>query len=262
MADTLRLIRNYCNQDSVTFTASTSDSEFPVENLRDPLRSKVWRSTAVSAQYVIVDLGTEEEADSFAVLFRANQVIRLTAGATIKIEGNASSNFTTPLYSQTVTLDNENGVISHFITTPQSHRYWRLYIDDPGNPYGGIEVAQFVVGKALSFDGAARGFKWGLIDPSNTQRTPFGQKYSDVLPVRKTFSFELPVEDFDHFEDAIEFYEQVGVTESFLVALDPDEAIYSNKDRFLIWGTFEDNFEATDIPSAFFTMAFKIEEQL
>lgn len=262
MAETLRLVRNYCNLPDVTFTASTEDSEFPVENLRDPLRSKVWRTTDVDDQYVIVDLGTSEEADSFAVFFRSNQPIRLTNGATIKIEGNGSTNFAAPLFSATVTLDDENGVISHFLTTAENHRYWRLYIDDPGNPYGGIEVAQFVVGKALKFDGAARGFKWGMIDPSNTQRTPFGQKYSDVLPTRKTFSFELPIEDFDHFEDAAEFYEQVGVTESFMTSLDAEESIYSNKDRFLIWGTFEDNFEATDVPSRFFTMAFKIEEQL
>lgn len=262
MAETLRLIRNYCNQDSVTFTASTEDSEFPVENLRDQLRSKVWRTTLVDDQSVIVDLGTEEEIDSFAVLFRANQVIRLTGGAVIRIEGNASPSFASPLYSQVLTLDNENGVISHFLETPESHRYWRLFIDDPGNPYGGLEIAQLVLGKALKFDGAARGFKWGLIDPSNSQRTAFGQKYSDVLPTRKTFEFELPIEDFDHFEDAIEFYESVGITESFLTSLDSAEAIYTNKDRFLIWGTFEENFNATDIPSAFFTMGFKIEEQL
>lgn len=262
MAETLRLIQNYCLLPDVTFTATTEDSEFPVENLRDPLRSKVWRTTAVDDQSVIVDLGTEEEADSFAVFFRANQIIRLTEGATIKIEGNASSNFASPLFSATVTLDQQNGVISHFLSTPESHRYWRLYIDDPGNPYGGIEVAQFVVGKAVKFAGAARGFKWGLIDPSNTQRTPFGQKYSDILPTRKTFQFELPIEDFDSFENAIQFYEQVGVTEAFMVSLDPEETIYSNKDRFLMWGTFEDAFEATDVPSAYFTMGFKIEEQL
>lgn len=262
MSNTLRLVRDYTSRDDVTFTASTADSEFPVNNLRDSLRSKVWRTTSVSSQSVVVDLQTQEEADSFAVFFRANQPIRLTGGATIRIEGNHSSSFTSPVFSQVVTLDNDAGIISHFEASQQSFRYWRLFIDDPGNPYGGLEVSKFVVGKAEKFDGAGRGFKWSHVDPSRTQRTPFGQQYSDVLPTRKRFQFELPVEDFDSFETAINFYSLLGKTESFMVALDPDEIIWGEKDRFLMWGNFKNDFEATDVPSTYFTMPFTIEEQL
>lgn len=262
MAETLRLIRDFTSFSNVTFTASTADSEFPVENLRDPLRSKVWRTTSVSSQSVIVDLQTTEDVDSFGVFFRANQPIRLTGSPTIRIEGNPSTDFSSPLFSATVTLDDDSQVISHFETTAQSYRYWRLFIDDPGNPYGGLEISKFVVGKAEKFDGAARGFKWGTIDPSRIQRTPFGQQYSDILPVRKTFAFELPVESFANFERAIEFYEAVGKTESFMVALDPEESVWGEKDRFLMWGNFASDFEATDVASVYFTMPFAIEEQL
>lgn len=262
MSNTLRLVRDFTSFNDVTFTASTEDSEFPVENLRDGLRSKVWRTTSVDEQSVIVDLKTEEEVDSFAVFFRANQQIRLTGGATIRIEGNPSTNFTSPLFSTTVSLDGDNQVISHFETSQQSYRYWRLYIDDPGNPFGGFEISKFVVGKAEKFDGVTRGFKWGTTDPSRVQRTPFGQQYSDIYPVRKNVTFELPVESFANLERALEFYEAVGKTESFMFALDPEEAIWGEKDRFLLWGNFTSNFEATDVPNVYFTMPFKMEEQL
>lgn len=262
MANTLRLVRDFTSFSDVTFTPSTEDSEFPATNLRDPLRSKVWRSTAVSSQEVIVDLKTQEDVDSFAVFFRANQPVRLTGGATIKIEGNASPSFGSPLFSATVSLDNESQVISHFLTTAESHRYWRLFIDDPGNPYGGVEVSKFVVGKAEKFDGVTRGFKWSNIDASNTQRTPFGQQYSDILPTRKRVQFELPVESFDNMERLLEFYQAVGITESFLFSLDPEEAIWGEKDRFLMWGNFSSTFEATDVPATYFTMPFTMDEQL
>ncbi len=262
MADTLRLVRDYTSFSDVDFTASTEDSEFPATNLADQLRSKVWRTTSVSSQSVIVDLQSQEEADSFAVFFRANQPVKLTGGATIKVEGNASADFTSPLFSTTVTLDTDNLVISHFLTSSESHRYWRLFIDDPGNPYGHLEVSKFVVGKSEKFTGVTRGFKWSNIDASKTQRTAFGQMYSDVLPVRKRFEFELPLEDFSNFERAINFYGLVGKTEGFLTALDPEEAIWGEKDRFLLWGNFSSDFEAVDNPSVYFTMPFAVEEQL
>ena len=262
MANTLRLIRNFCNLSNVTFTASSEDSEFPVENLRDQLRSKVWRTTSVTSQSVIVDLQTSESVDSICVLFRANQPIRLTGGAIIRIEGNASSNFTSPLFSQVMTLDNNAGLISAFFSTPETHRYWRLFIDDPGNPYGGLEVSQLVIGGSEKFDGVSRGFKWQIVDPTITQRTRFGQQYSDIYPTRKKFPFEIPVETFANAERLMNFYEQVGKSEAILVALDPEEIIYGEKDRFLLWGNFTSDFEAADIPSTFFTMPFAVEEQL
>lgn len=262
MSETLRLVRNYTTSTDVDYTASSADSEFPVENLRSGLRSDVWRTTSVSSQSVIVDLKTTEEIDSIGVFFRANQPVTLTGGATIKIEGNPSSNFTTPALSTTLFLDSGSQVISHFYATAESYRYWRLTIDDPGNPYGYIEIPQLVIGNSVKFDGVARGFKWGVIDPSKSQRTPFGQKYSDVLPTRTKFSFELPIEAFDDFERAVNFYQTVGKTESFMVALDPDEIIWGEKDRFLMWGNFNSDFESTDVPSVYFTMPFGVDEQL
>ena len=262
MANTLRLVRNFCNQPDVLFTASSEDSEFPVENLRDQLRSKVWRTTSVTSQSVVVDLLTSESIDSIGVFFRANQPIRLTGGAVIRIEGNASSDFSSPLFSQVMTLDADSGVISAFFTTPENHRYWRLFIDDPGNPFAGLEIAQLVIGGSEKFDGVSRGFKWGLIDGTRTQRTRFGQQYSDLYPPRKVFNFEMPVEAFSNFERLISFYEQVGKAEAIMVSLDPEELIYGEKDRFLLWGNFTTDFEANDIPSVFFTMPFIVEEQL
>ena len=261
MSKTLRFCRNFLLNDEVTLTPSTADSEFPVSNLKDQLRSKVWRTTAVTDQSVIIDLQTSEEIDSIAVFFRANQPIRLTQGATIRIEGNASLDFTSPLFSQVITLDTENLSISHFLTTPENHRYWRLFIDDPGNPYGHIEIPIIVLGKSIQFDGVGIGFKWGLIDPSKSRRTRFGQKYSDVYPTRRTCSMEVPIETLANFESLVDFYESVGTTEAILFSLDPEELIF-DKDRFLIWGTFEDNFDATHSAGNFFTMPFKVEEIL
>lgn len=261
MSKTFRIIRNFVINPSVSLTASTSNSEFPVSNLQDQLRSKVWRTTSIASQSVIIDLKTTESIDSFAVFFRKNQVIKLTGGATLRLEGNASPDFTSPLFTQTLSLDSDSGVISHFLTAPQTLRYWRFFLDDPGNPHGHFEVSNIVLGSSDKFDGVSVGFKWSVLDPSRVRSTAFGQRYYDVFPARKGFEFEIPLEAFSVFETLINNYNIVGKTESIMLSLDPNE-LFFDKDRFLIWGNFTKDFESTHVQGNFFNVPFGFEEML
>ena len=60
---------NYVFQSNVDLTASTADSNFPVDNLTSTIRSKVWRTTSVTAQSLVIDLKSTEEIDSFVMFF-------------------------------------------------------------------------------------------------------------------------------------------------------------------------------------------------
>lgn len=258
----VRFIRNFVTNDEVTLTASTEDSEFPVSNLKDQVRSKVWRTTSATSQSVIIDLQTAEEIDSFAVLFRADQPIKLSNSPTLTLEASGSPDFTSPLLSQTVSLDDDNGVITHFFATTQEHRYWRFVMDDAANAYGYFEISNIVLSSSLKLDiGVGVGFKWSLLDQTDVSRTDFGQRFYDVKPQMKEFDFTIPLSVFSEYEDLLNFFTDVGSSEAICVALDTSEQDF-DKDRFFIYGNLQTTYETTHTQGNYFNQGFKVTELL
>jgi hypothetical protein len=103
---------------------------------------------------------TTEEIDSVVILWPKEDGIRLSDTAVVKIQANATDSWGSPAVDQTLTIDNTYMVASHYFSTDQSYRYWRVVIEDVGNPYGYVELGMVWFGKSLSIQKAKNGFKF------------------------------------------------------------------------------------------------------
>jgi hypothetical protein len=235
------LTTNYCTETATTVTASTSDANFPASNLKNPLRSKRWRSTSVDEQTIVFDLQTTEEINSVVLLWPKIEGIRLTDDVVIKIQANGTNVWTSPSVDQVLTIDNDYSVASHFFSTDQSYRYWRVYIDDPTNTLGYIELGQVWLGKSLDIDNAQNGFKFGLVDRTNVISNEYGHKYFDEYPQTAMLEFSyanIEYEDVQILENA---FRTNGSKKPVIVVLDETETVF-DKDHYLIYGTMSPQF--------------------
>lgn len=251
---------NYLFQDDVDLTPSSEDAEFPASNLRNQSRAYPWRTTGVDEESLVIDLKTIEEIDSAVIFFDPTVGIKLSEGADVRIQANATNVWDSPAVDQAMTIDEDNGVISHFFSTDQSYRYWRLFIDDPVSGYTYLEIPKLMLTKATQLtQGPKQGFGMKLSDQTKNQRTEYGHEFSDVYPSLKAldFSFEA-ITDADR-ETLKQVFERVGSVRCIAVSLDSEEDIF-DKDTFLIYGKIRGDFQAKHSVFSYFDSGLTLEE--
>lgn len=233
--------QNYASQTATTITASSSKARFPVSNLKHPFRSKKWRSTSDTDQYVVFDLATTEAIDSIVILWPIEDGIRLSGSAVVKIQANATNIWTSPAVDQTLTINNTYVIASHFFSTDQSYRYWRVSISDPGNAYGCVELGVVWLGKGLDIPSAQNGFKFGLRDRTKHTENDFGHRYSDIYPKSAKIEFNYSNIDYADIQTIENAFRDNASHTPVIVALDPLATVF-NKDHFLVYGNFSTDF--------------------
>jgi hypothetical protein len=132
-------------------------------------------------EFVTWDMGIPSNPKAFAAVGLRNRALKITSGATLKLQGCSTSNFAAPEYEATIpffdyvlALENEDGL--H--TAPL--RYWRLYIEDVSNPYGYVELGECFLGDytVLARGCAVYPFTSSLSDRSDQVVAEGGQVYS------------------------------------------------------------------------------------
>lgn len=231
---------NMCTEAATTVTASSSNPNFPVSNLKHPFRSKRWRSTSTTAN-VVFDFQTTEPMDSVVILWPKEDGIKLTASSVVKIQANATNVWTSPAVDQVLTINNDYSVASHYFTTDQNYRYWRLLVTDPTNPWGYIEIGMIWIGKSLSVENAENGFTYSLIDGSKEIDNDFGHVYTDEYPQIATLQFSYSYLDYASVQILENAFRRNGNRKPVLVVLDPEEAVF-NKDHLMVYGKMSSRF--------------------
>lgn len=130
---------------SATLTATTENSDYPVENIQDIRTTKVFRSTDDAAERIVFD---GQATASYCVIVNHN----LSSSATIKIEGNDTDSWGSPSLSETMTY-NSGMIIKSF--TEATYNYWSIYIDD-NNSDGYIEIGFVFIGTYLQMPSMKR----------------------------------------------------------------------------------------------------------
>lgn len=233
---------NYCTAAATTVTASSSSPHFPVLNLKHPFRSKRWRSTAATSESVVYDLVTTEPIDSVVLYWPKEDGIRLSNTAVIKIQANATNVWTSPAVNVTLTIDNVYMMCSHYFGTDQNYRYWRVVIQDPGNPYGYVELGLTWLGKALALPNIKNGFTFGLADQSKLSRTDFGHVYADKYPQVATIGVNYDFLEYSELQILENAFRQNGGHDPVMFVLDPTESVF-NKNHYTVYGLMKQSFE-------------------
>jgi hypothetical protein len=252
--------RNWVQDSTVSLSATSEDASFPVSNLALEQRALKWRSTGVDDEGVVIDIKTEDAIDSVVVMTDGINDIRLSPSATVSLQGNATDEWTSPALDQALTYDETNELYSHYFTTDQSYRYWRIYVDDPGNPFGFIELSKIVLAKStILTQGPNKGFTYGLEDQSSQSSTDFGHVYTDQFPVKKSLEFEYELITLSDMETLADLYLRVGSKKAVAVALDTQEEAF-DKDRFFVYGKLQGSVDVKHSTFTFFNMPWGIEE--
>lgn len=168
--------------DSATLTASSENSQFPVLNIKNDFRTKVYRSTS-NSDNIVIDLGAAAAIDSFGIVDNWRDGFGVTS---ITLEGNSFDTWGAPAFSTTITLDTTFGVgVQTF--AEQSYRYWRIVMT---STLGYCEIANIFLGKAntITTNGPAYGWTYKNKDMKIESTTRFGQKFIDNIGQQKELS--------------------------------------------------------------------------
>ena len=242
---------------SSTVTVSSQDIYFPITNLKNQLRSKRFRTTSKTDQWIVNDLGSAKPVDSVIVLLPKEGTISSTQ--VIKIQANATNVWTTPSLDITMTVS-EYRQASHYFASDETYRYWRLSITDPSATTNYVEISKLVIGKAEVIQCAQNGFKINYDDYTKNQSNEFGTVYSDIFPTIKTFSLNYNVLTYEEIVQLEDIFIRLGSHNPIFVVLDETDVTF-DKDRYSIYGLLSDSFDITHVNYKLFNSSgYKIVE--
>lgn len=210
---------------------------------------------------IVFDLQTTEAVDSVALVFDLTNGPKFTSSAVLTIQANATNVWTSPSVSQVLTIDSTYDVATHFFTSDQSYRYWRLKVVDPKNPDLYVEVSKVILSKGTQLaQNPDTGFASSAVDRSKISETDYGHRYTDIYPRLRSESFSFtnaPGTDAATF-DAI--HARLGAVVPLAVALDPT-AVTWDKDRFFIYGYLNPANAYKQRFYDYFDFSFTVEER-
>lgn len=209
---------------------------------------------------VVFDFLTTEAIDSVCLFFDALEGNLLSSTAVIRIQANAVNDWNAPAVDQVLTYDDTFNCATHFFTTDQSYRYWRVKVVDPANPHLFVELSTLTIAKATQFGSLpATGFSYQVNDRSKVMETEYGHRYADEYPNQAKLAFDYTALAYADLKTFERIYRRVGKRIPVVVALDPEAELY-DKDHFVIYGYFEGEFAPKHVLSGYFAQAFGIVE--
>lgn len=217
---------------TTTITATTESSTLPASNLKNHLRTKVYRTgNTVTDEAIVFDFGSAYSVSFIAILNHT-----LTASdSNVRLEANTSNSWGTPAFTQNLTR--VPGPISAFFTS-QSYQFWRLAFTksaasetrDIGRIFLGTyyEVDQDIGNEAITIQDN---------DLSRQGRAIGGQTYSDVRGRYDTVSINFKLISHAQHEQFRTIARTVGTHTPFFLILDyaqePEDWLYYVKFRRL-----------------------------
>lgn len=259
----LRIVENLLFDSALEVTASSEDASFPVSNLTKPLRSDVWRSDGVD-DWVMLDTGTfsGQPVDSCMIFFEPGVGKTLSENAVVKLQASQTNLWSSPAVDLTLSYDSNYESYTHFFSTSQEYRYWRVKITDTYNTDGYIEIPKIVIGESVQITQVpSSGFKHGIVDLSKMESTAYGQMYSDLYPQARTFEFRFQAFSEADLDLLWKLFRRVGKTTPLGVALDSQATLF-DKDRFSAYCYIANDFSADHRFYSYFDTAISFREAL
>lgn len=212
-------------------------------------------------EFVMFDLKTTEEINSVAILWPKEDGIKLSGNAILKIQANATNEWSSPALDETLTVNNTYSIASHYFTSDQSYRYWRVLVIDPNNAYLYVNVGVIVLGKSISVDYPENGFGFEYADNSKTQTTDYGNEYVDKYPITTSIEFDYKYFDEQDFSIFDSLYIQNGAYKPVFVVLDETGQVL-DKDQVYVYGKLDRKFQFRHITYNLYNTKIKINEIL
>lgn len=209
---------------------------------------------------VVFDLGSAEEIDSFAILFDRFLGHGFTDSAVLKLQANASAVWTAPSVDVTLSLDETYDIVTRFVSTAEEYRYWSIKIVDPANPNLYVSLPTVFLSKATQLGQVPQiGWEMGNTDLSESVKTKYGHRYSDIYPSLRYMNFIYEFLAQADVQTLVEIKERLGSVTPLMVCLDPLATVF-DKDRFALYGYLAQNDRFRHSFYTYFGSGLSIEE--
>lgn len=210
-----------------------------------------------SGEFILWDMGISTIPTGFAMIGPRNSPIGVSPDSVIKLQGNITDTFTSPIFETTLTYNSKSMLYENGdgIST-QPLRYWRVLFEDQ-NPKGYIEIGAFLLGTHYNPTRGRVQFPLAssYVDRSTTVFSEGGQTFSDIKPKSQEFSVgwsaiqKLDVENLDIL------FDDFGTHTPFFVSMDAGAVFSTSSQRSLRFVKFSsppsyqlispDNFNVT-----------------
>jgi len=241
--------------DDIGFTSQT-------DSLTSPHAAQSQRNH--TSESVLIDLGVPTEVNFIGLIGPIDEVFSIGTSATVTISANNIDIWTSPPFSETLTVT-ERGVL-HFLgfDTARYYRYLLLDIVDKTNPAGpeGLNIGYLYIGGAteVTSSNVARGFTKGLTDDSKRIVSESGAQYFDT---------RTPFEGFKNAQiqnisaaDRLELeaiFREFSVHTPLFVALDPGQQI-SGPEELTIYANFDGQPAIAHLFLDYYAVSFSMSE--
>jgi hypothetical protein len=203
--------------DQATLTASTENASFPVENIQDYRRSKVFRSTS-NSDNIVLDFGSASDVNTFFIVPDKRNGFGV---ATITLEFNSSDSWGAPAATETITFSETHDLGFKEFTATHSYRYCRIVLT---STLGYCEIANIFLGVK---NNVVRGIKfgWSYKDAEivNQKANRYGQIFSDIISRQKQISCSIQYMDKDNLDEFFKAYDLCGESKPFFIRIGCDE---------------------------------------
>jgi len=172
--------------DTATLTASSENPDFPLSNLKHSWYLRHHRTTGVTSEWWKWNLGSAQSISYFLFWYHNFQ-----SSATIKLQANSSDLWTAPPLDISLTWNSGN--LIHELSPAQSYQWWRLWVQDVGNPDGYLRAGRAYLGGYFE---PSRNYSldWSRerIDPSEINESEGGQEAVNTKTNYWIFHFPFP----------------------------------------------------------------------
>lgn len=252
---TIRFLSNNLIDSSI-MTPSTVNAQYPVSNITDYRRTKVYRSTS-NSDNIVFDFGAAEFVDSFGIVDNWQGGFGVN---TLTLEANGTDDWAAPAFSTGIVLDHEFGVgIKEF--TEVSYRFWRLVMT---GSLGYCELANIFIGKAskVETNGVNYGWTYKNRDLSNTSTNRYGQEFTDDIGTQKELTnLQFQIMNKDEIDIIQSVWDNNRLVRPFFVyfPLEIDNLV-NNDDRYNGMYKFSRVPTTTNVNSGFYNTTMTLKE--
>ena len=214
--------------DSATITATNEDSDFPVTNLQDHRRTKVFRSTTASS-VITFDLKSRESVDS--IVITENPKFGFGFTGNITVEANATNEWSSPAFTATIDASDDINKTHGFAYkefSAQEYRFWRLSFS--GSSY--VEVSNIFIGSKWSMTDNDIGLQWSYQDSDivDVTENAIGQRFFTDRGKQKTIRGSINYMNATELDQFLQLYDHNRILKPFYIRW--CDGIVNDVDRF------------------------------
>lgn len=259
--------------DAAVLTAGSEAADMPAANLLTQQPIDVWRATDLANAYLVADLGAAAAINLVALLYtNASSAAqwRVRAAAS-EADLTAAPGYDSGLVDMWPHAGLETWDWTHAFRWlgvagatpgPQTFRWWRIDVADPGNAAGYVQAGRLYLAAAWQpTRNLLYGWSVGFIDFSAKVRAAGGQILPGSRPLHRVARFALRCDsESEMYDNAFEIDRRRGTSGDVLVLRDP--ATPSRLMKQSVYGTLSSLEPIVNARFNVFEKPYEIEEMI